>query len=65
MRPRSLSPSRAAGIEVIFATACSSESSASSRTNWPRMRGYEPYVRGLGFAPTKVESVPTIATGCR
>ena len=63
MTPRSRSPSRAAGAEVILRTASSRLSSASSRTNWPRMRGKLPYVRGLGLAPRNVLSVPTIPTG--
>ena len=45
-------------------TASSRLSSASSRTNWPRIRGKLPYVRGLGFSPKNVLSVPTIPTGC-
>ena len=62
--PRSRSPSRAAGAEVILRIASSRLSSASSRTNWPRMRGKLPYVRGLGLSPRNVLSVPTIPTGC-
>ena len=48
-QPRSRSPRRAAGIPVMRWTASSSPSSRSSRTNWPRIRGYEPYVRGRGL----------------
>ena len=42
MTPRSRRPSRAAGAEVILRIASSSDRSASSRTNWPRMRGKLP-----------------------
>ena len=54
-----------AAAEVIERTASGRLISASSRTNWPRTRGNEPYVRGDGFAPTNVESVPIIPTGWR
>ena len=62
-RPRSRGPAAPPARRSSW-TAVSRDSHRCSRTNSPRMRGNEPHVRGDGFAPTNIESVPTIDSGC-
>ena len=52
--PRSRRPRRAAGTDVSFATAVSSDNVPRSRTYVPSTRAVEPYVRGCGRPASRI-----------